>query len=42
MTALLIATRAAIVAWVTLAVIPFEILHDAIDAELRRQGIDPP
>ncbi|MGJ4954594.1 hypothetical protein ACQR1H_03040 [Bradyrhizobium sp. HKCCYLRH2015] len=37
----LIATRSAIILWVQVAVIPFEIAHDAIDAELRRQGIEP-
>lgn len=37
----LFATRAAIILWVQIAVIPFEIAHDAIDAELRRQGLRP-
>jgi hypothetical protein len=40
MIAFLILTRAAIIAWVTLAVIPFEIAHDAIEAELERQGVE--
>ena len=31
--------RQAIISWVTLAVIPFEIMHGAIDAELERRGI---
>jgi hypothetical protein len=40
MAAFLILTRAAIIAWVTLAVLSFEIAHDAIEAELERQGGD--
>ncbi|MGJ4928117.1 hypothetical protein ACQR1I_16700 [Bradyrhizobium sp. HKCCYLS2038] len=40
LTASLLAARAAIILWVQIAVIPFEIAHDAIDAELRRQGIE--
>ena len=27
-------------AWVTLAVFPFEIAHDAIEDELKRQGVE--
>jgi hypothetical protein len=38
--AYLLAVRAAIVAWVLIAVMPFEAIHDAIDAELQRQGIE--
>jgi hypothetical protein len=41
MTPFLLLTRAAIIAWVTLAVMPFEIAHDAIDAELERRGVEP-
>ncbi|HWX60609.1 hypothetical protein [Bradyrhizobium sp.] len=40
MTAYLLLARAAIIAWVTLAVLPFEIAHDAIEAELERQGVE--
>jgi hypothetical protein len=40
MIAFLILTRATIIAWVTLAVFPFEIAHDAIEAELERQGVE--
>jgi hypothetical protein len=36
----LILARTTLIAWVTLAVVPFEILHDAIEAELKRQGIE--
>ena len=36
----LILTRAVIIAWVTLAVFPFEIAHDAIEAELERLGVE--
>lgn len=32
------AVRAAIVTWVLMAVLPFEIIHDAIDAELQRRN----
>ena len=39
-TAYLLLARAAIIAWVTLAVLPFEIAHDAIEAELERQWVE--
>jgi hypothetical protein len=37
----LVAARAGIIIWVTLAVLPFEIAHDAIDAELKRREVAP-
>jgi hypothetical protein len=37
----LIATRAAIILWTTLAVMPAEIVFHAIEAELRRRGVEP-
>jgi hypothetical protein len=40
MTEYLIATRAAIILWTNLAVIPAEILFDAIEAELERRGVE--
>ena len=40
MTPFLVAARAGIIIWLTLALIPFEIAHDAIEAELKRQGIE--
>jgi hypothetical protein len=40
MTLFLIWWRQAIITSVTLAVIPFEIVHDAIEDELERQGIE--
>ena len=39
MTDYLIAARAAIIFWTTLAVLPAEIVFDAIEAELERRGI---
>ena len=41
MTEYLVATRAAIVLWTNLAVMPAEILFDAIEAELERRGVAP-
>lgn len=41
MTEYLIAARAAIILWTTLAVMPVEIAFDAIEAELERRGIKP-
>jgi hypothetical protein len=38
MTEYLIATRAAIILWTNLAVIPAQILFDAIEVELERRG----
>ena len=35
----LVATRAAIILWTNLAVMPAEILFDAIEAELERRGV---
>jgi hypothetical protein len=40
MTDYLVAVRAAIIVWTNLAVIPAEILFDAIEAELERRGIE--
>ena len=39
MTEYLIASRAAIVFWTSLAVVPAEILFDAIETELKRRGV---
>ena len=39
MTEYLIAARAAIILWTNLAVMPVEILFDAIEAELERRGV---
>lgn len=36
----LIAVRAAIIVWTHLAVIPVEIVFDAIEAELGRRGVE--
>jgi hypothetical protein len=33
----LLATRAAIITWITLSLIPAEIMFDAIEAELKHQ-----
>jgi hypothetical protein len=40
MTEYLIATRAAIILWTGLAVVPAEIVFNAIEAELERRGIE--
>ena len=40
MTDCLIAARAAIILWTNLAVMPAEIAFDAIEAELRRRGLE--
>jgi hypothetical protein len=40
MTQILIAARATLILWVNLAVVPAELLFDAIEAELKRQGVD--
>jgi hypothetical protein len=40
MTEYLIATRAAIILWIGLAVIPAEIVFDAIETELERRGVE--
>ena len=39
MTEYLVATRAAIILWTNLAVMPVEIVFDAIEAELERRGV---
>jgi hypothetical protein len=41
MTEYLIAARAVIVLWTTLAVMPVKFVFDAIEAELERRGIEP-
>ena len=41
MTEYLIASRAAIIFWTSLAVVPAEILFDAIETELERRGAEP-
>ena len=40
MTEYLIAARAAVILWTNLAVMPTEILFDAIEAELKRRGVE--
>jgi hypothetical protein len=40
MTEFLIATRAAIILWASLAVMPAEIVFDAIEAELERRDVE--
>jgi hypothetical protein len=37
----LVAARAAIIFWTTLAVMPAEFVFDAIEAEMERRGIEP-
>jgi hypothetical protein len=41
MTEYLIVVRAAIILWTNLAVMPAEILFDAIEAELERRDVGP-
>jgi hypothetical protein len=41
MTEYLIAARALMILWTNLAVMPAEIVFDAIEAELERRGIEP-
>jgi hypothetical protein len=41
MTEYLIIARVAIVQWVNLAVIPVELVFDAIEAELELRGLEP-
>jgi hypothetical protein len=41
MTEYLIAARATIIFWTHLAVMPAEIIFDAIEAELKRHGVEP-
>jgi hypothetical protein len=41
MTEYLIAARAAIILWTSLAVMPAEIVFDAIEAEMERRGVEP-
>jgi DNA phosphorothioation-dependent restriction protein DptG len=40
MTEYLIAAHAAVILWTNLAVMPTEILFDAIEAELKRRGVE--
>ena len=40
MTEYLVATRAAIILWTNLAVMPAVIVFDAIEAELERRGVE--
>jgi hypothetical protein len=40
MTNYLVAARAAIILWTNLAVMPAEIIFDAIEAELERHGVE--
>jgi hypothetical protein len=41
MTDYLIALRAVVILWTTLAVMPAEIVFDAVEAELERRGVEP-
>jgi DNA phosphorothioation-dependent restriction protein DptG len=41
MTEYLGAVRAMIILWTNLAVVPTEIVFDAIEAELKRRGVEP-
>jgi hypothetical protein len=41
MTDYLIVTRAVIILWTNIAVMPAEIFFHAIEAELRRRGVEP-
>ena len=41
MTEYLIASRAAIIFWTSHAMVPAEILFDAIETELERRGVEP-
>jgi hypothetical protein len=41
MTQILIVARDALILWVNLAVMPAELAFEAIEAELKRRGIDP-
>ena len=40
MTPFLILARAAIIGWTTLAVLPLEITFNAVEDELKRQGVE--
>jgi len=40
MTTFLILARAAIIGWTTLAVFPLEITFNAVEGELKRQGVE--
>ena len=42
MTSFLILTRAAIISWTTLALLPLAITFDAVEGELERQGVKLP
>ncbi|MEA2943490.1 MAG: hypothetical protein QOD09_4019 [Bradyrhizobium sp.] len=37
----LVAARAVIILWTSLAVMPAELVFDAIEAELERRGVEP-
>ena len=41
MTEYLIAARGVMIFWTNLAVMPAEIVFDAIEAELKRRGVEP-
>jgi hypothetical protein len=41
MISLLLLTRAGIIGWTTMAVLPLEIAFDLIEAELERSGVAP-
>jgi hypothetical protein len=41
MTEYLIAARAAIILWTSLAVMPAELVFEVIEAELVRRGVEP-
>lgn len=40
MTRYLVAARAAVILWTSLAVMPAEIAFDALEAELKRRGVE--
>jgi hypothetical protein len=40
MTEYLIAARAAVILWTNVALMPVELLFDAIEAELERRGVE--
>ena len=41
MTQILIVARDVLILWVSFAVMPAELAFDAIEAELKRRGLDP-
>lgn len=41
MTSFLILTRATIIGWTALAVLPLEMVYDVVEGELERRGVEP-